>query len=104
MSGTVRDRAQRPLNAMLRGYDRQELAPPEDPILGPLEVRVGGQEVALAGARQRALLAALRLAAGGPVTRDRLIEEVWGPAPPASASHAVQVYVSKLRDVLGAEA
>jgi predicted ATPase/DNA-binding SARP family transcriptional activator len=73
-------------------------------ILGPLEVRVGGETVALGGPRQRALLAALLLAGGAPVSRDRLVEDVWGEQAPASAQHAVQVYVSRLRERLGAAA
>jgi predicted ATPase/DNA-binding SARP family transcriptional activator len=69
-------------------------------ILGPLEVVVDGAVVRAGGHRPRALLAALALAGGAPLTRDRLIDEVWGEAPPASAAHAVEVYVSRLRDVL----
>ena len=47
------------------------------------------------------LLAALLLAAPAAVRRDQLIDEVWGASPPASARHAVEVYVSRLREVLG---
>jgi predicted ATPase/DNA-binding SARP family transcriptional activator len=73
-------------------------------ILGPLEVRLGGDTVAVGGPRPRTLLAALLLAGGAPVSRDRLVEDIWGPEPPASAEHAVQVYVSRLREGLGADA
>ena len=31
---------------------------------------------------------------------DRLIDELWGERPPASAAKTVQVYVSRLRKVL----
>jgi DNA-binding SARP family transcriptional activator len=53
---------------------------------------------------QRALLAALLLRANEPVSTDRLVETIWGERPPATAEHSVQVYVSKLRKALGADA
>jgi predicted ATPase/DNA-binding SARP family transcriptional activator len=73
-------------------------------ILGPLEARIDGRPVALGAPRQRLLLAALLLAAPAPLRWEQLVEEVWGAAPPASARHAVQVYVSRLREALGAGA
>ena len=73
-------------------------------ILGPLEARIDGRAVALGAPRQRLLLAALLLAAPAPLRREQLIDEVWGAVPPASARHAVEVYVSRLREALGAAA
>jgi predicted ATPase/DNA-binding SARP family transcriptional activator len=73
-------------------------------ILGPLEARSGGRAVALGPPRQRLLLTALLLAAPAPLRREQLIDEVWGAVPPASARHAVEVYVSRLREALGAAA
>jgi predicted ATPase/DNA-binding SARP family transcriptional activator len=73
-------------------------------ILGPLEARIGGRALALGAPRQRTLLAALLLAAPALLRREQLIDEVWGSLPPASAAHAVEVYVSRLRAVLGADA
>lgn len=70
-------------------------------ILGPLEVRVDGTAVALGGTRQRALLAVLALHAGEVVSTDRLVDELWGERPPATAVHTVQVFVSRLRGALG---
>jgi DNA-binding SARP family transcriptional activator/tetratricopeptide (TPR) repeat protein len=71
-------------------------------ILGPLEVRVaGGDPVPLGGVRQRALLAILALDANVVVSTDRLIDLLWGESPPATASHTVQVFVSRLRRALG---
>ena len=72
-------------------------------ILGSLEVRENGHPVPLGGAKQRALLAALLLRANEVVSRDRLIDELWGAAPPATAPTALQGYVSLLRKVLGRE-
>ncbi|HEX8751891.1 MAG TPA: BTAD domain-containing putative transcriptional regulator [Solirubrobacterales bacterium] len=73
-------------------------------ILGQLEARIEGRGVALGAPRQRLLLAALALAAPAALRAEQLIDEVWGEAPPASARHAVEVYVSRLRAALGPEA
>ena len=72
-------------------------------ILGPLQVLDGGRELPLGGAKQRALLALLLLDPNRVVSRDRLIDELWGASPPATAQTALQVYVSQLRKELGAE-
>jgi YVTN family beta-propeller protein len=72
-------------------------------VLGPLEVVVGGRELALGGPKQRALLAMLVLHRNEAVARDRLIEAVWGDSPPDSASRALDTYISRLRAQLGAE-
>ena len=66
-------------------------------ILGPLEVRDGSRRLALAGGRQRALLAILLLHRNEIVTADRLIDELWGESPPAGARKTLRAYVSKLR-------
>jgi predicted ATPase/DNA-binding SARP family transcriptional activator len=71
-------------------------------ILGPVEALVDGQPVALGAPKQRALLAALLLAAGEVVSRERLIDELWGEQPPRSAVPSLQVYVHGLRQALGA--
>jgi DNA-binding SARP family transcriptional activator len=70
-------------------------------ILGPFEVLDGDRPVVLGGPKQRALLAVLLLRGGEVVSRDRLIAELWGECPPASAAKTVQVYVSNLREALG---
>ncbi len=72
--------------------------------MGALEARTEGGAIPLGAPRQRLLLAALLLGAPAPLQRDRLIDEVWGAAAPASAPHAVEVYVSRLRGALGAAA
>ncbi|MBP2320987.1 putative ATPase/DNA-binding SARP family transcriptional activator [Kibdelosporangium banguiense] len=61
-------------------------------ILGPLAVTG-----AVAGARLRALLIALALEPGQVVSMSRLIDGVWAQDPPAKASNALQVLVSRLR-------
>jgi DNA-binding SARP family transcriptional activator len=70
-------------------------------ILGPLAARIDGRPTVLGSPRQRLLLAALLLSGPAPLRRDQLIEEVWGATPPASAGHAIEVYVSRLRGALG---
>src|SRR5262245_32408099 len=70
-------------------------------ILGPLEVSEGDGVLALGGAKPRALLALLLLHANEVVSRDRLIDELWGASPPETAPTAVQVHVSQLRKTLG---
>jgi predicted ATPase/DNA-binding SARP family transcriptional activator len=70
-------------------------------VLGPLLLEREGRPVSLPSGRQRSLLALLLMARGAPLSRDRLIDELWGDRPPASAVSAVHVHLSKLRDVIG---
>jgi predicted ATPase/DNA-binding SARP family transcriptional activator len=70
-------------------------------LLGPLEVIVAAEPVALGPPKQRALLAHLLLRANEAVPVDRLVDALWPEEPPPSARHAIEVYVSKLRQVLG---
>src|SRR3954454_2963061 len=69
-------------------------------ILGPLEVR-REEPVVLGGGKPRTVLAALLLQANAPVSADRLAVALWGAEAPASAVRTVQVYVSRLRKLLG---
>jgi DNA-binding SARP family transcriptional activator len=69
-------------------------------VLGPLEVVGDRGALLLGGGHQRLVLALLLVRAPGPLSLDRLIDELWGERPPATAQHAVQVYVSALRKVL----
>ena len=70
-------------------------------ILGPLEVLDGGRELALGGRRQRALLAVLLLHANETLGSERLVHELWGESPPATAVKTVQVQISRVRKALG---
>jgi DNA-binding SARP family transcriptional activator/ABC-type branched-subunit amino acid transport system substrate-binding protein len=72
-------------------------------ILGPLDVVEDGRSLDLGGPKQRALLAALLLRAGEVVSQDRLIDDLWGDAPPATAAKTLQAYVSRLRKALADE-
>ena len=69
-------------------------------VLGPVEVTDGGQSLPLGGPKQRALLADLILNAGRVVPTARLIDDLWGDAPPATAGHTVEAYIARLRRVL----
>jgi YVTN family beta-propeller protein len=69
-------------------------------LLGPVEAVIGGRPVALGGAKQRALLAALLLDANEVVSTGRLTEALWGEDAPASAAKSLQVHVSRLRHEL----
>jgi predicted ATPase/DNA-binding SARP family transcriptional activator len=69
-------------------------------ILGPLEVEgIRG----LGGPKPRTLLARLLLEPNRVVAYDELVDVLWPHDPPARARHALQVYVSSLRQKLGAD-
>ena len=69
-------------------------------ILGPLEVCHEGRPVRIGGAKERALLVVLLLHANEAVSVDRLIDELWGDRPPATARKSIQVRVAGLRRAL----
>jgi predicted ATPase/DNA-binding SARP family transcriptional activator len=70
-------------------------------LLGPLEALVEGEPVPLGAPKQRALLAQFLLRPNEAIPVERLVDALWPEQPPASARHAVQVYVSRLRRALG---
>ena len=72
-------------------------------VLGPFEVRDGEGVLPLGGAKQRAALAMLVLHRNSVVSRDRLIDGLWGDSPPATATHTLEAYVSRLRKILNQE-
>ena len=72
-------------------------------ILGPLEVQADGHQLQLGGRKQRALLVVLLLNANEVVSRDRLIDALWGERPPPTASHTLDAYVSRLRKALASD-
>src|SRR3954452_14848149 len=73
-------------------------------VLGPLEIVDGGRPIVLGAAKQRALLAILLLDANEIVSRDRLIDDLWGERPPAPSRKLILGYVSALRALLEPEA
>src|SRR5215475_15007725 len=72
-------------------------------ILGSIEVVDEEGPIPLGAPKQRALLAFLLLNANTLVTRDRLVDVLWGAEPPKSAVSSLQVYVHGLRRALGGE-
>lgn len=74
---------------------------PEFRVLGPLEVRVGGQPVVISGHRRRVVLLMLLLEPGRVVTVGRLMRAVWDGSPPKTAETQIQICVSQLRSLLG---
>jgi WD40 repeat protein/DNA-binding SARP family transcriptional activator len=71
-------------------------------VLGPVEVTADGHQVAIAKGKPRALLAVLALHEGSTVSSDRLVEALWGEAPPPTAAKMVQLYISQVRKALAA--
>lgn len=69
-------------------------------VLGPLEVSGAGGPVAVAGLRQRAVLALLALHAGRPVGLSTLVDALWPDGAPASARNSLQSHVARLRAAL----
>jgi DNA-binding SARP family transcriptional activator len=69
-------------------------------ILGPLQVLRDGSELDLGRPKQRLLFAVLACSRGETVSVDRLVDELWGQAPPPRVASSLQAYVSKLRHVL----
>ncbi|MEU6731560.1 BTAD domain-containing putative transcriptional regulator [Nonomuraea wenchangensis] len=55
----------------------------------------------LGGAKPRALFAALLLDPGRVVTRERLIDAIWGADPPPTAKALLHTYVASLRRAFG---
>lgn len=72
-------------------------------ILGPLEVNDDGQALTLGAAKQQVVLAALLLHPNEVVSMSRLVDEVWGDAPPATSAKVIQGYIAGLRKALGAD-
>lgn len=71
-------------------------------LLGPVELRIDGRDVALGGPRQRALLALLALRRGQVVPVDELVDELWTGEPTEAAETTLRSYVSRLRRSLEA--
>ncbi|WP_030586187.1 BTAD domain-containing putative transcriptional regulator [Streptomyces anulatus] len=73
-------------------------------VLGPLAVwDAEGRPIKVPEVKVRALLADLLVHGGGPVSADRLIEDLWASNPPGGSANTLQTKVSQLRRVLGRE-
>ncbi|MGW5422248.1 BTAD domain-containing putative transcriptional regulator [Streptomyces sp. NPDC003943] len=69
-------------------------------VLGPLRAWEDGRPLSLGHLRQQAVLATLALRAGRPVSRQELLDGVWGMDHPVT--NVVPVYVYRLRKALRA--
>ncbi|MET7328288.1 BTAD domain-containing putative transcriptional regulator [Nonomuraea sp. NPDC005650] len=69
-------------------------------VLGQLEVVRRGSPVTVAAAKQRVALATLLLQANHLVTRDELIERLWGSEPPANPFASLHTHMARLRRTL----
>jgi len=54
----------------------------------------------IVGQKQRVLLAVLLMSANQPVSRDVLVDRLWGDRPPDGARHTLEVHISRLRKAL----
>src|SRR6476659_5801348 len=71
-------------------------------LLGGLEVLDDDErDVAVAGAKLRALLAVLSLHVGRVVPAEQIVDALWGENPPAAVRNGLQGLASKLRRALG---
>ncbi|MEM7323305.1 MAG: BTAD domain-containing putative transcriptional regulator [Actinomycetota bacterium] len=71
-------------------------------LLGAIEARDAADEALDLGPEKcRAVLAALALSVGEAVPVGRIIDLVWGAAPPRTAEKTLQSYVTRLRKGLG---
>jgi DNA-binding SARP family transcriptional activator/predicted ATPase len=73
-------------------------------VLGPIGVRTDAGDISVGGHYPRAVLAVLALRRGEAVSVGRLVDSVWGDVAPDSVTNVLQVYVSRLRKVLGRDA
>jgi DNA-binding SARP family transcriptional activator/tetratricopeptide (TPR) repeat protein len=70
-------------------------------LLGELQVRAGDRLLDLGAARQQAVLAALLVDAGRPVSAAVLIDRVWGERPPAQVRGVLYSLLSRIMRLLG---
>lgn len=74
-------------------------------LFGTTTVRSTTTEVVgsqLGGIKPRQVLEVLAFAGAAPVTKDRLVQVLWGDSPPASAVATLESYVCVLRRSMGA--
>ncbi|MER5442726.1 BTAD domain-containing putative transcriptional regulator [Streptomyces sp. NPDC002790] len=71
-------------------------------LLGPLQAWRGDNGLELGPVREQALLVALLLRPGRTVSRQQLLDGVWGTEPPGTGNRVIPVYVHRLRRRLDA--
>ncbi|MGW5062674.1 BTAD domain-containing putative transcriptional regulator [Streptomyces sp. NPDC004096] len=70
-------------------------------VLGPVRLHRQDADTGAGQPRQCAVLTSLLLRAGGPVSLDTLVEDVWGDDAPVSAIGSIRTYIYRLRQALG---
>ncbi len=70
-------------------------------VLGPVELVAGQRAPPLGGYRQRLVLAVLLSRANQVVSTDWVVDAVWGDQPPRTARKTLQVYLARLRQLIG---
>ncbi|MFY1632990.1 AfsR/SARP family transcriptional regulator [Solwaraspora sp. WMMB335] len=73
-------------------------------VLGPVQVRVGGEPIDLGDRKQRLVLAVLLLEPNRLILLARLVDLLWPAGPPSSARRIVQAHLSRLRTTLSRHA
>src|SRR6266496_4789058 len=89
----------------LRGRERRSMSAadgttPRLQLLGAVKAWQDERELDLGSAHRRTVLATLAMTPNRAVSREELIDAVWGDAPPASAQGSIYTYISGLRRAL----
>jgi DNA-binding SARP family transcriptional activator len=71
-------------------------------VLGPVEAWSGGTKITLARRQQRLMLGVLALEANRLVSRDQLVQLLWGEQPPQSAYAVIHSRMSEIRTAVAA--
>jgi DNA-binding SARP family transcriptional activator/tetratricopeptide (TPR) repeat protein len=69
-------------------------------LFGEIGLRAAGRGLDVGTPRQQAVLAALAVDAGRPVSVETLVDRVWGDDPPAEARNVLYSHVSRIRRIL----
>ncbi|GLZ41059.1 BTAD domain-containing putative transcriptional regulator [Actinokineospora sp. NBRC 105648] len=69
-------------------------------VLGPFTAAHGGRPIEVGALKQRCLFALLALHANHPVSREEIIDVLWGEEPPESCLGLIHTYASRLRRAL----
>jgi DNA-binding SARP family transcriptional activator/tetratricopeptide (TPR) repeat protein len=66
-------------------------------LFGEVQLRVAGRPLDIGTPRQQAVLAALAVDAGRPVSLETIIDRVWGDDPPTEARNVLYSHLSRIR-------
>jgi len=72
-------------------------------LLGTVSVAYSGRDVDMGPPRQKALFAVLAARAGRAVSREDIVDAVWGAHPPRTVASSISTYVARLRRELEPE-